>query len=296
MMKNRSLVLSSKMYLFAIPALVMYLTFWIYPTLKLFYYSLTNFNGFSPDYHFVGLDNFKQVSTSPMLIDAIGNTMIFTFLLVIFGNLIGLALALALNAKIKGMSFYRSAAYLPTLFSAIVIGFMWTYVYMPDRGLIASFMHLVGLDGSNFNILGQSSTALYGLVIVGIWQSIGTTTIIFLAGLQTIDHSLLEAGEIDGCSQWNLIRRIKIPLLRSAITINIILSVIAGLSTFDLPFIMTSGGPGTATHTLMFAIYRLAFNEQRFSLAAAFSVVSFTIIIAITGALVLYMNKREVEM
>lgn len=84
-MKNKSLVLSSKMYLFAIPALIMYLTFWIYPTLRLFYFSLTDFNGFSLDYQFVGLNNFRQVTTSPMLTDAIGNTLIFTLLLVILG-------------------------------------------------------------------------------------------------------------------------------------------------------------------------------------------------------------------
>lgn len=295
-MKSKSLVMNNRMFLFVIPALAMFLVFWVIPFVKLFTYSTTDFNGFNQNYANVGLDNFKSILENGTLVNSIKNTLIYTAILVVFGNLISLFLALALNARIKGMSFYRSAAYIPTLFSAIVIGFIWSYVYMPDKGLIPSVMNMVGMDGSSFNLLGDYGKALYGITIVDIWKNIGATMIIFLAGLQTIDESLIESAKMDGSSEWGLIRMIKIPLLAPAITINVILNVINGLKAFDYPFIMTNGGPGTSTNTLMFTIYKMAFTEQQYGKAAAFSVVSFLVIICITAILLYFMNKKEGEM
>ena len=295
MLNTNSLTMQRKMFLFAIPALLFYITFWILPIFQLFTYSTTDFNGITPNYAQVGLKNYITLFKEGILTAAITNTLIYTVVLVVVGNLLALAVALTLNEKIRGKGFYRSAAYVPTLFSAIVVGFIWSYVLMPNKGMIASIMTLIGLKGAAFNILGKYTTALYGIVCVDIWKNIGTSIIIFLAGLQTIDEHLLEAGSIDGCHGWNLIRHIKIPLLAPAITINVVLGVLNGLKAFDFAFIMTNGGPGKATHTLMFSIYKIAFTEQQFGKASAFSVVAFLIIILITAALVTYMNKREVE-
>lgn len=294
--KNASLVMNNRLYLFVIPAVIIFGVFWIWPFIKLFTYSVTDFNGFNLDYNNVGFSNFKVLFESGILVNSISNTLIYTAILVIGGNVLAIILALALNSKIKGMAFYRSAAYIPALFSAIVIGFIWSYVYMPSSGLIASVVELVGLDGNSFNILGNHSRALYGITIVDIWKNVGQTMIIYLAGLQTIDHSVLESGKIDGCNEWQIIRYIKIPLLAPSITINVILNVINGLKAFDYPFIMTNGGPGESTNTLMFSIYKMAFTEQQFGKAAAFSVISFVVIIAITAVLLIFMNKKERDM
>jgi raffinose/stachyose/melibiose transport system permease protein len=294
--KNQSLVMNNRMYLFVIPALAVFGTFWIWPFLKLFTYSVTDFNGFNLNYNNVGFDNFKAIFESGILFNSIGNTLTYTALLVIGGNLLALILAFALNSKIKGMAFYRSAAYIPALFSAIVIGFVWSYVYMPESGLIASVMNLFGLDGAGFNVLGDYGKALYGITLVDVWKNVGQTMIIYLAGLQTIDDSVLESAEMDGCTGWQAIRHVKIPLLAPSITINVILNVINGLKAFDYPFIMTNGGPGDSTNTLMFSIYKMAFTEQQFGKAAAFSVVSFIVIIAITAVLLVFMSKKESEM
>lgn len=291
--KSKSLVMNNRLYIFAIPAILIFSVFWIWPFLKLFAYSVTDFNGFNLNYNNVGMDNFKTILETDILGNAIKNTLIYTAILVIFGNIIALILAMALNSKIKGMAFYRSAAYIPTLFSAIVVGFIWSYVYMPQSGLIASAMNLIGLDGSSFNILGDYGKALYGITIVDIWKNVGQTMIIFLAGLQTIDDALLESGRIDGCSEFQLMRHVKLPLLAPAITTNVILSVINGLKAFDYPFIMTNGGPGDSTNTLMFTIYKMAFVEQQFGKAAAFSVVSFILIIFITAILLVVLNRKE---
>lgn len=294
--KHTSLVMTNRMYVFVIPALLLFCVFWILPVLQLVYYSFTNFNGINYHYDYVGLANYAKIFKDGSLIAVTKNTLIYTLVVVIFGNLLGLGLALALNTKIKGKTFFRTATYIPALFSAVVVGFIWSYVYMPDSGMIASFMNLIGLDGSKFNIIGNFKTALYGIAIVDIWKNVGTTMIIYLAGLQTVDENLIEAGRIDGCTESQLIRHIRLPLITATITINVVLSVISGLKAFDYSFIMTNGGPGSSTKTLMFEIYKIAFNNQMMGKASAFSVVAFILIILITIVMLIFMNKREVEL
>jgi len=284
------------MYLFVIPALVLFLIFWIVPVLQLFYYSMTNFNGINYDYDYVGFKNYLTLLKDGSMINAIKNTLIYAVVVVVLNNILGLVIAMALNVKLRGKAFFRTVAYVPALFSAIVVGFIWSYVYMPDSGMIASIMTAMGLDGSSFNVLGNYKTALYAIALVEVWKGFGATMIIYLAGLQTVDDSLLEAGKIDGCSQWQLIRKIKLPLISATVTINVILAVIGGLKAFDYSFIMTNGGPGKSTNTLMFSIYRIAFNDQMMGKASAFSVVAFAVIILITVFMLFYMNKREVEL
>lgn len=294
--ENTSLVMPNRMYFFIIPALAMFLVFWIFPIFQLFYYSITNFNGINYNYDFVGLKNFIRIFKEGTLFTAIKNTLVYTLIIVIFSNVIGMSLAIALNSKIKGKTFFRTSAYLPAMFSAIVVGFIWSYIYMPSNGMLASLTNMVGLDGSKINILAGFKSALYGIAVVDIWKNIGTTMIIYLAGLQTVDEGLLEAGRIDGCTEWQLNRKIKIPLITSTITINVILNVIQGLKAFDYPFIMTNGGPGTSTNTLMYVIYDIAFRDQMMGKASSFSVVSFAVIILITIFMLIYMNKKEVEL
>lgn len=293
---NTSLVFSNKMYVFLIPAMAFFLIFWIFPILQLFYYSVTNFNGINYDFDFVGMKNYIKIFDNGTLVNSAKNTLIYTVVMVICSNLIGLAIAMLLNMKIRAKGLFRTCAYFPALFSAIVVGFIWSYVYMPGNGMIAGLLNLVGLDGSAFNPLGNFKTALYAIAIVEIWKGFGTTMIIYLAGLQTVDESLLEAGRIDGCTEWQLIRKVKLPLISSTITINVILNVIAGLKAFDYSFIMTNGGPGKSTKTLMFQIYEMAFDDQKMGRASAFSVMSFLLIILITVFMLYFLNKREVEL
>ena len=293
---NTSLVFNNRMYYFLIPALAMFLILWVYPVLQLFYYSITDFNGINYDFDFVGFKNYFKIFENGTLINSIGNTLSYAVVTVILSNLIGLGIAMALNTKIHFKGLFRTCAYLPALFSAIVVGFIWTYVYMPSSGMIANLLSMFGLDGTAFNPLGNFRTALFAIAIVEVWKAFGSTMIIYLAGLQTVDESLLEAGRIDGCTEWQLTRLVKLPLISSTITINVILNVIAGLKAFDYSFIMTNGGPGKSTKTLMFQIYEIAFDDQKMGRASAFSVVSFFVIILITVFMLYFMNKREVEL
>lgn len=293
---NISLVFPNRMYMFIVPAIAMFFIFWILPILQLFYYSVTNFNGINYDYDFVGIKNFVRIFENGSLTNSIQITLVYAVLIVLLGNLIGISVAMLLNMKIRAKGLFRTCAYFPALFSAIVVGFIWSYVYMPKSGMIASLLNLLGMNGEAFNPLGNFKTALYAIAIVEVWKAFGTTMIIYLAGLQTVDESLLEAGRINGCTEWQLIRKVKLPLISSTITINIILNVIAGLKAFDYAFIMTNGGPGKSTKTLMFQIYEIAFTDQKMGRASAFSVVSFLVIILITVFMLYFLNKREVEL
>ncbi len=293
---NTSLVFNNRMYFFLIPALAFFLILWIYPVLQLFYYSVTNFNGVNYDYDFVGLKNYAKVLTNGTLVNSMKNTLIYAVVSVVLSNILGLGIAMILNTKIRFKGLFRTCAYFPALFSAIVVGFIWSYVYMPSSGMIASLINLLGGDGSAFNPLGNYNTALIAICLVEVWKGFGTTMIIYLAGLQTVDESLLEAGRIDGCTEWQLFRKIKLPLISSTVTINVILSVIAGLKAFDYSFIMTNGGPGKSTKTLMFQVYETAFTDQKMGRASAFSVLAFAMIILITVIMLAYMNKKEVEL
>lgn len=292
---NASLTFNNRLFLFMIPALAFFLVLWIYPLLQLFYYSVTNFNGINYDYDFVGMKNFAKIFENGTLLNSIKNTLIYAVITVVLSNIIGLALAIALNSKIHFKGFFRTASYFPALFSAIVVGFIWSYVYMPTNGMIASLISLFGGDGAAFNPLGNYRAALLAIAIVEVWKGFGSTMIIYLAGLQTVDESVLEAGRIDGCNDWQLTKYVKLPMISSTITINVVLSVINGLKAFDFPFIMTNGGPGKSTKTLMFQIYEIAFTDQKMGRASAFSVVSFAVIIAITILMLFYLNKKEVE-
>jgi len=295
-LKNMSLVFNRKMYFFLIPALAFFLVLWIYPVLQLFYYSITNFNGINYDFDMVGFRNYVRIFENGSLGNAISNTLIYALIGVVLSNVLGLGLAIALNTKLRFKGLFRTCAYFPALFSAIVVGFIWSYIYMPRSGMIANLITVLGGDGSMFNPLGNFRIALFAIAIVEVWKGFGTTMIIYLAGLQTLDESTLEAGRIDGCNEWQLTRLIKLPLISATITINVILNVIAGLKAFDYSFIMTNGGPGKSTKTLMFQIYEIAFNDQQMGRASAFSVVAFLFIILITVTMLFIMNKREVEL
>lgn len=289
-------VFTKRMYYFLIPAMAFFLVFWIYPVLQLFYYSITDFNGINYDFDFVGMKNYARVLSNGTLTNSMKNTLLYAVTTVCISNVIGLSVAMILNTKIKMKGLFRTCAYFPALFSAIVVGFIWSYVYMPRSGMIASLISLLGGDGAAFNPLGNYRTALFAIALVEIWKGFGTTMIIYLAGLQTVDESLLEAAGIDGCTQWQQIRFVKLPLISSTITINVILSVISGLKAFDYSFIMTNGGPGKSTKTLMFQVYETAFTDQKMGRASAFSVLAFAFIIFITILMLLYMNKKEVEL
>ena len=281
------------LFLFIVPALVFYLIFWISPVLMSFFYGLTNWSGLG-DYDFVGLDNFKFLIKEGTLFNSMRNTIIYAVIVVVWGNLQALALALLLNMKLKARGAFRTIFYIPALFSTIVVAFIWSYVYAPYYGMLYEVLGKVGI-GENLNLLGSTSTALIAVAFVETWKTSGTMTILYLAGLQNIPEEVMESARIDGCSAWQSTIRVKIPMLANTITINVMLGLINGFKSFDYVFALTGGGPGTSSSTLMYSIYKMAFMEGQFGKAEALAAVAFIFILAISVVTLLIMKRKEIE-
>ena len=281
------------LFLFIVPALVFYLVFWISPVLMSFFYGLTNWSGLG-DYDFVGLDNFKFLIKEGTLFNSMRNTIIYAVIVVVWGNLQALALALLLNMKLKARGAFRTIFYIPALFSTIVVAFIWSYVYAPYYGMLYEVLGKVGI-GENLNLLGSTSTALIAVAFVETWKTSGTMTIIYLAGLQNIPEEVMESARIDGCSAWQSTIRVKIPMLANTITINVMLGLINGFKSFDYVFALTGGGPGTSSSTLMYSIYKMAFMEGQFGKAEALAAGGFIFILAISVVTLLIMKRKEIE-
>ncbi|CUX17400.1 carbohydrate ABC transporter permease [Clostridium sp. C105KSO13] len=279
--------------LFIIPALVFYLIFWIAPVLMSFFYGLTDWNGLG-DANYVGFDNFKFLFKDGTLSNAMKNTVVYALVVVIWGNVQALALALLLNMKLKARGAFRTIFYIPALFSTIVVAFIWSYVYAPYYGMLYEVLGKIGI-GQNLNLLGSTGTALIAVAFVETWKTSGTMTIIYLAGLQSIPEEVMESARIDGCTAWQSTAKVKIPMLANTITINVMLGLINGFKSFDYVFALTGGGPGTSSGTLMYTIYKMAFMEGQFGKAEALAAFAFIFILLISVIALTIMKRKEIE-
>lgn len=279
--------------LFIVPALLMYVTFWILPVLMSFFYGVTNWSGMG-DYKFIGLNNFKYLLKDGTMFNSMKNTVIYAVFVVTYGNIQALTLALILNKKLKAKGFFRTVFYLPALFSTIVVAFLWSYVYAPYYGMISEVFHKLGFSVVP-NLLGQKETSLLASAFVETWKTSGTMTIIYLAGLQNISEEVIESAKIDGCTGWQAIRFVKIPMLSNTITINVMLGLIGGFKSFDYVFALTGGGPGNSSSTLMYSIYKMAFVESQFGKAEALAAVAFVFILIISVIVLRIMKRKELE-
>jgi len=282
------------LYLFVVPAFLIYFIFWIMPVIMSYYYGLTDWTGVG-DYKFVGLRNLKILWNDGTLVSTLKNTVIYAVYAVVWGNVQALALALILNINLKMKGFFRTIFYIPALFSTIVIGFIWSYVYAPRFGMIYEIFSLLGLSDFAPNLLGKASTALIAVAFVERWKTAGTMTIIYLAGLQDIPDEVLESARIDGCNSWQMILHVKIPMLANTITINTMLGLISGFKAFDYIFTLTHGGPGSATSTLMYAVYKMAFIENQYGVAEALAAVAFLLILTVSVITLVLMKRKEIE-
>jgi ABC-type sugar transport system permease subunit len=286
-------VFSRKIYLFALPAFILYTIFWVTPVLMSFGYSLTNWNGVGNSARYIGLRNYSRLLSDGTLVNLIKNTLLYALFTIVVDNVVALTVALILERPSKLTGLFRTVFYLPTLYSSIVIGYVWSFVYMPQNGFLAQILRAVGLGDPN--LLGNANTSLFAAAFVDSWKSIGIYSMIYLAGLKNVSHELLEAGRIDGCNWRRLIFYVKLPLIAPSVTINVILGLINGMKSFDYIYLLTSGGPGSASRTIMFGVYQTAFGENLFGRASAIAVVAFLMIFALTAVMLRVLKAREVE-
>ena len=282
--------------MFIAPAFIFYTLFIIVPTIGSVYYSFTSWDGISPDVRFIGLANYKEIFTSARFGNALKNTVILTAFISILENAFALGLALMVDNVRWFKNLFRSAFYIPVLISGIVSGFIWKIMYNYNFGAVNSILSGVGLDSLKQDWLGNTSLTLIMVGVVLVWKGAGYYMIIYLASLQSVSTDILEAAEIDGASSFQKFKRITLPLISGAFTINFTLSLINGLKVFDQISVMTDGGPGFTTETLVYLLYKVGFNEGRQGFGTAVGIVLLFIIIVLNMIQQKFLRSREVQM
>jgi len=264
---------------FIAPQLFGMIVFSVVPVISAFILSVMTWDGLG-EREFVGLANFRDQFTDPDFQEAMINTLIYTAIAVPGTVILSLALALAVN-RVRGKTIYRTIFFLPTITSSVAISMVWLWLLNGDFGLINVFLReWFDLDPPNW--LVHKTWVVPAVAMVAVWAGLGFNMVIFLAGLQGIPTTYLEAAQIDGASKWQQFRNITLPLLSPTTFFVTIISIIASFQVFDLIYVMTGGGPGNESTTMVFHIYELAFVNFTFGISSAAAVILFALIMAVT--------------
>lgn len=229
---------------------------------------------------FNGIANYLQLLSDDVFRAALLNTIYFVAVSVPLTVLIGLAVAVLVNQPMRGMTFFRSVFLLPYITLTVAIALVWKWLYLPEVGLIDHVLSLVGIDGPAW--LTSPIWAMPGIILLSVWKSFGYNMVLFLAGLQGIPQNLYEAAAIDGANRWQRFRYVTIPLLSPVTFFVVVISTIGSFQVFDQALVMTQGGPGTATTTLVLYIYQVGFQSYHMGYASAIAWVLFAIVFVFT--------------
>lgn len=280
-------------YYMLIPILAIYLALFIMPSLLGIGYSFTDWRPDRDKISFVGLQNFIRIFTSPKMQLAIINTGIFTIVTVLGKNILGLVLATCLNANLKSKNLLRGIFYIPSILSVVAIGVVFTSVLYPD-GPLNEVLRSVGLGSLAKDWLSDGNIVMYSISGVAVWMMVGYHMTIYLAGYQSISKEYYEAATIDGAGYVKQFLYVSIPMLRSSINMNLMLSLIAGMKVFTEVFVMTGGGPGNSSQVLSTLVYECVGNGS-WGIGTAMNMLLFVVVSIITIPLLVKIRKEEVE-
>ncbi|NDK53254.1 carbohydrate ABC transporter permease [Rhizobium laguerreae] len=277
-----------------VPALAIYAVFALYPMLNVVILSFQKWNGLDPNRQFVGIANYAAIFTKdPVFWVAFRNTVIWTLMSLIFPPMVGLLLALSLNQKIFGRNGLRAIFYLPVIIAPIAVATMWKWMYDPFFGLFSQLLTSWGMQGWIKDWLGNRDIALYSVFVAYLWQTVGFSMVLFLAGLQNVSQTLVEAARIDGAGRWAVFKHVTLPALRPTITIVLVLSVISSLKAFDIVYGLTGGGPAQSTQMLALWAFTQAMQIFDFGRGAAISVVLLLITMAVVIPYLKWTQKHD---
>ncbi len=278
--------------LITIPILALFVCFNTIPLIRGVIYSFTNFKGFGT-YDWVGLRNYMDLFTD----SRVGGSYLFTFKLAICAtiitNVISLILALGLNSKIRAKGFFRAAYFLPNVLGALVVGYVFQYLF---TYILPALGEMIGSETLSSSLLSNESTAWFAIVIVCCWQNIAMNTIIYISGLQTVPEDVYEAGSLDGATGWKQFRHLTVPLIIPFFTINMVLCVKNFLMVFDQIMAMTQGGPAQSTESISFLIYNNGMKGGSFGYQSANAVIFFIVIVAISAAQMSISSRKEEQL
>ena len=278
--------------LITIPILALFVCFNTIPLIRGIMYSFTNFKGFGT-YEWVGLRNYLDLFGDPR----IGGSYLFTFKLAVVAtiltNVISLVLALGLNSKIRAKSFFRAAYFLPNVLGALVVGYIFQYLF---TYIIPALGQMIGSPVLSQSLLSNENLAWFAIVIVCCWQNIAMNTIIYISGLQTVPEDVYEAGDLDGATGWKRFRHLTFPLIIPFFTINMVLCVKNFLMVFDQIMAMTQGGPAQSTESISFLIYNNGMKGGAFGYQSANAVIFFIVIVALSAAQMMISSRKEEQL
>jgi multiple sugar transport system permease protein len=268
-------------YLFILPVYIGFITFILIPIFRAAGISLTRFDILGGS-EFIGLENYKQMLSDMRLRTVYGNTIVFTVFAVFFNTAVGLILAVFLNQKMPAAirNLFRSIYFFPILVAHTYIATIWQYLYQQDTGIINYYLGFLGIDPIPW--LSNTRVVMVSVIILDVWKNAGFAMLIFLAGLQNIPQDYYEAAELDGASDIQRFFRITLPLLSPTIFFILVIFMIGALQVFDTIIVLTQGGPGDSSRSIVMYIYEQAFQRFDMGYAAALSMTLFVIIMILT--------------
>lgn len=262
------------------PAMILFIGIVFYPFLHGIRISFTDWNGFSQNYNYIGLENYKRLFLDENFYIAFKNTLIYGLGSTFFQQILGLGYALLLNKDFAGRNLLRAVIYLPVLISGLIMGYMWYFIFQYSDGALNDILLYFNLDPREW--LGNSTYSVWIIVVVNTLQYCGVSMIIYLAGLQSISKSYYEAAMIDGTTAIQQFKYVTIPLLKPAIITSFTLNLIGGLKLFDTIKALTNGGPGYASNSLSTLINVSYFRSQMVGYASSMGLVLFIFIVCVT--------------
>ncbi len=281
-------------YLFMLPALALFVAWWVYPLANSFVMSFYKWNLIKPSV-FIGPDNYERALRDPVFWTALRNTLAYVAITVAGQMVLGLGAALLLDRRLRFRALFRAIYYLPVVSSWVVVSLIFVYLYNSQAGavnfLLRDVFHVIP---RNINWLGDPATALPAIAVLGIWKGIGWTMVIFLAGLQSVPADLYEAAAIDGAGGWQRLRHITVPLLRTTTLFVLVMLVIGGFQAFISIYIMTAGGPLRSTEVLLTYMYKEAFESLDLGYGAALSYLLAAVVFVVSLAEIKLL-RREVQ-
>lgn len=280
--------------LFIIPSLFIFTNVVIIPFIMGIVYSFTNWNGFAfKGSSFVGLRNYSLVFTDEKFLKSFGLTALYTLVMVVLVNAVGLSLALLVTSKIKSRNFLRGIYFLPNLIGGLILGFIWKFIFTKFFEQIGEMLNKTNIF---FDWLDHPTMAFWAMVIVGTWQMAGYVMVIYVAAIESISDDVIEAAEIDGAGKFTKFKKITLPLISNAFTISLFVTLSNSFKQYDTNLSLTNGGPFGSTELITMNIISTAFSYNKYVQAQAKAIIFFLIITAITVVQVYTTKKREVEM
>ena len=271
------------------PALFLFAVFHTFPVLQGIFYSLTNWQGYGK-FSFVGLKNYINMLSDDRVASTYLFTLQFAIVSTVLVNVISLALAVGLNAKIGLRRTLRAIYFIPNILSILIVGYIFNYIF---SNLVPTLFENSSIEALSVSILGNPKLAWIGVVIVSVWQTAALTTILYIAGLQAIPVDLFEAASIDGASRWQNFRHITLPLMVPFIAINTVYALKHFLLAFDQIIALTGGGPGRATELVSVQIYYGGFQRGEFAYQSANAVVFLVLIVVLSAIQLKVLQRRE---